>query len=243
MGLSLFDLNREFKSYTITDTDGKSLEVCVRSVDHASNMRLLQLMDERRAEITIEMNEEKARAGLRLRINEQDSATILNQVIQLERPTVENNADLAPGDEDKSPEIREAEALMRWEDKRRAELVELEREALVELLFLRQTTLLSQAKLVDSFTDVQLEMMIVDPQTFQPMLSSDHKALNYVGKLQPATRNALMEVRQAFLNDITEKNIRKLADDGHFLSSGESPRKLESGPPTTTENHSQSQAG
>ncbi len=243
MGLSLFDLNREFHAYTISDPDGKSLEVCVRAVDHASNMRLLQLMDERRAEITIEMTEPKVQSGLRQRINEQSEKSLIDGIIQLERPTADANTDLAPGDEELTPEIREAAALTRWETHRRAELIEVVKESLQDLLFLRQTNLMSQAKLVDAFTDIQLEMMIVDPKTFEPLLSSDKHAVNYVGKLMPVTRKALMDVRQRFLDDVTEKNIRKLADGGDFLSSGGSPKKLESGLPSTTESPSPSPAG
>ena len=243
MSLSLFDLNKEFKSYTITATDGQTMEVCVRAVDHASNMKLLQLMDEKRAEITIEMSEEKSRSGLRERIAEQSIQSLIDGVMQLERPTVEANADLAPGEDELTPAQQEAAALARWDTKRRQELAEITREALQDLLFLRQTTLMSQAKLVDAFTDIQLEQMIVDPKTFAPMLSSDRKAVNYVGKLMPATRKALMDVRQEFLDGLDEKSIRRLADDGHFLSSGESQPRLESGPPTTIESPSESPAG
>ena len=233
MGLSLFDLNREFRNYTVEDGSGQKFEVCLRAIDHASNMKLLYMMDEKRGEIDVQVQDPKIQKGLHLRVNELSIDSLQKQIIQIEKPTVISNIDLAPSDNDESlsQDEREKKALAEWETHRTAELAAMSKDDLREILFERQQTLFSQIRLVEAFTDYQLELMVVDPKTYEPLLSAyDTAAANYIGKLMPQTRKALIDLRQKFLDETSDKSIREGADDPNFLSSGDSAKKPESSP-------------
>lgn len=243
----LFDLFRDREEYELKDSDGKPfLTVIFQALDWQQNNRAARALDDARFRVRAEMEKNGIRDGWKNQVADTDKSQAINIVIAYEKPTAESVADLAPnGTSEENPEAEKKEetALEKWEKKRREELESMEVEEVHALLVERQENLYIQARALDNYMNEALAMMVIDPETGEPLLTADPddgSGRLFVASLMPEVRQQLMRIRQEFINQRSEKAVRKGAESKDFLSSGESPSPDTATPGETTATRSRS---
>jgi hypothetical protein len=81
-----------------------------------------------------------------------------------------------------------------------------------------------------AWVDSHLVSMVRTPDTYEPMLSLDPGASNYINRLSQPMRREFIRVWQEFIKESNEKSVRRMAEDPAFLSSGDSAKSSESSP-------------
>lgn len=250
---NLFDLFKEYETQTIKDDAGDEVSYAFRALDYTQHQSIIEQMDAARKEAKAKLDTQDTKDRLMEQIDEWKTDKIVDAIIDLERGTVEANADLAPGAEQPSEEERakaEKAAVEKWEAQRREELQKLIGPELPDgppdvllrkMLIERQIRALILVQTNARFLEDAVVKMVVDPETKEPMFSADPKDANHIGRLMPQTRDLIVEAWQKFINKTNEKRMRAAAKDPRFLQSGDSANKGVATPGETTETPSDSQ--
>ena len=259
----LFHLFKETESYDIIGPAKEKIPILFRNLDYGQNAILVREMDLLRSSIKHDLEADDLRAGLSDQAIRLTREKLMEAVLNLERPVVEEQVDLAPGADPDAVEAakKEKEAAERWEGARKIELDEMADKDLRSLIVDRQTRLLVNSRLLGEFMNYSLVHMVLDPETREPMFTADAfecpqcgkrsrdvsaatvlcceqpMALieNFIGRLAPQIRDQLVDFRREFTAPKDEQAIRKTAESNAFLPSGESPRKPGDSPGGTTE--------
>jgi hypothetical protein len=257
---SLFDLFKELETYTVTDERGHSTTLAFRTLDYLEQLDVMEGLAGARQEARKRYDSEDSRAVLADEVDALGLDAVRDQLIAIERPTAEANVDLAPEVEDAetATEIKDAKAveavkhakvLAKWEASRREDLGGMEESVLRKMLVERQVRTLIAIYVNTRFTEASLALMVVDPETQAPMLSTE-KFLpdgttpnpRHIGRLSPKTRGKLVDLWTEFTTKRNEKALRETADRASFLASGELPNGATAIPGATTETPATSQA-
>jgi len=243
----LFDLFRGRESYEIVGLDGEPTgdKVWLQALDWQQNQALLKDLESARFRVRSEMAGSGARESLVEQVSGLNLEMCIDMLLNLERPTATNVADLAPGgseEETKKAKEKEEAATKKWEEARKAELAEMELAEVREIVVRRQETLFVQARAIQDYINQTLCLMVIDPETGEPAFSADEfledghtPSPNYIGHLMPELRDQLLKFREQFLAKRSDKAVRKTAEDKSFLPSGESPSPDTGTPGETTE--------
>lgn len=245
---NLFDLFKEYEKQTIEDPEGgDSFEYAFRALDYHENQTLLEAIEKERNDAQKRVATDENRANIRLQIKEWTVERVIKEILGLERGAAESNVDLAPGVEEqikeaKSPseveQIRkdaEAAALKKWEAERETALKSTDETVLREMLIERQIRALITLQTNAKFLETAIIKMMVDADSKEPILSTDPKEPNFVGRLMPRTREIIVDQWQEFMAKSNEKRLRAAAKDPRFLASGSSPNEQAATPGATTE--------
>lgn len=244
MGTSLFEMFRNTETVEIVD-ESSSVKIAFRSLNFAESTEVVDLITKARVEASKEIDAPDYKQMLLTEVKTWTDRNIIDRLIETEKPGAVSVVDLAPKDgEPKDDEHRkklELEALAQWEAARRTqlgseELVELQR-LMVDRLVQIEISTRANAR----YTRECLIRMVMDPESNQPYLSADPAAGNYIDKLMPGARIALVGLWQAFVIKQGEKQLRQLVKSPGFLPSGALPKPPESSPGATTEIPSTSQ--
>ena len=219
---TLFDLHKRLRVYEIIDGED-TVRIGIRALDFTQNMKALEAVEAARKDARLRYDSEDRKALLQEATTQLSKIQVVDQIIGIERMNADNYSDLAPMDDNLTPEEKEKKAIERWETERRAALESAEVDILRAMLVERQTRSLIQIAAAQRFIEESLVRMVVDPETLEPMLSLNESSGNYIGALMPETREKLLGIRNEFLSGTSEKDIRKASEDTGFLPSGESP--------------------
>jgi len=266
----IFDLFKEIREFTVVGPDGSpAFTVWMRSLDYGQNTALQREMDDVRTRVNASLEGQGVKANLSDQTARLTREQVTQNIIDLERPLVQEQSDLAPGaDPEKITAHEEAvakekEAIAKWEETRRAELAELADKDVRELAIERQARLLANSRVINEFLDLSLVHMITQkivcdckdcvdkdgkpktrplhPVTYEEMFSDDPDDENWFGRLSQQVRDQLVSFRVQFLLKKDEKSIRAVAESGSFLPSGKSPEPPADSPGETIETPSDSQ--
>ncbi len=246
----LFNLFRDTRDYTITDSNGVKFEVRYHALKIKQRKRLAKILDEARTSARAEL--ELQREGYMKQLAVHDSTRLIDSIIQIERVVVQSNADLAPNSEiteseraaalEANPkrsreeviaevkEQREKVALAKWEESRRGAVAELNDEDLRKMLCDRLIEQLISASAMDKFLEVSVCEMVLDPKTNEPLVSLDETADNHIDEMMPETKEALFKHWREFVERNAPRPLRETATDPDFLASGAPQSPAESSP-------------
>jgi hypothetical protein len=244
---NLFDLFKEYEKQTIEDPEGGDpFEYAFRALDYHENQTLLEAIEKERNDAQKRVATDENRKNIEMQIAEWTVERVIKEILGLERGAAESNADLAPGVEEKVKGLsaeeaekvrKEAEqaAMKKWEEERGADLKGTDEGVLRKMLVERQIRALITLQTNAKFLETAIIKMMVDVETKQPLLSTEPKDPNFVGRLMPRTREIIVDQWQEFMAKSNEKRLRAAAKDPRFLASGSSPRKQDDTPGATTE--------
>ena len=228
----IFSLFRDVEPFELKGPDGEVVVVLFQALDWDKNNALIRRMEKSQVRIKAEMSETGDRVLIAESAERMTVPDIISTILAMERPLADESSDLAPGAD---TEAKEQSAVQKWEATRKKELEELDPEELRALFIRRQESLFVQARAAQEFMNDSLCYMTLDPETKAPLFSMHPEHDNYIGDLMPETRQKLLEGRAVFLQKRGEKSVRKAAESGAFLSSGESPSPPADSPGETTE--------
>ena len=241
--IQLFDLFREYELVPIIDPRGRSITMAVQALNSEDNAAMQEALAETRNEAARYF--EKKRPEILDEVQKQKHEDIVKFVLALEEGTAMANVDLAPG-YDPNAENADAvvkESIEQWRIQRAKELEDPK--VAVATAVERHIGIAVRARSTHQTLDRILCLMVYgtrkDPLTGEIVptsrraLSMDPKEPNYIGKLMPQTREALLQARIGFLNKRTEQAVRQTTQDPAFLPSGESPKPSDDSPGATSE--------
>lgn len=229
--ISIFDLFKEVRTADLKDDAGRACQIGLKTLDYADNLKAIEAMDQARLDARRKFETLNLRALAVENLEGKSKDEFIEQILSLERPYAEDISDLAPGADD---EGKEKSAVERWREKRSKDLDGMDEEVLRAMLVDRQIRTAVEIEAAQKFIDETLVRMVVDPATLEPLFSNDPTAPNFLGRLASQTRAQLLEHRQKLYAMAGEKQIRKVAADPVFLSSGESPSGPDGSPGETT---------
>lgn len=233
---SLFTLHQRPKTYTISD-GASSVDVAIKPLTWAQTTDLTGARDRIHKVARERYDTEQRRADLRAQYTGRDPDGLINQLIDLERPTVASAADLSPnGNTDEG----RAAATEKWVERRREALRALAPDQLIDILIDREIRQLVVVHGNNDYADLCLVRMIIDPITQRPLLSDNTQSDSYVRDLQARTRMELVSVWMSYMKEINESAVRAEAEATPFASSGDLPKPSADSLGATTENSSTS---
>jgi hypothetical protein len=240
----IFEMFRTTEPFDVTDPDGNVATVLFRALNWDQNNALIRRMEQAEMRIKAEMSQTGDRALIEDAAERMTVPDVMRAVLAMERPLADESSDLAPGAD---TEKKEKSAVEKWEENRQKELDEMGHPDLRALFVRRQESLFIRAKAAQEFMNDSLCFMVLDPDTKKPMFSMEPKNYDgtpnkdFIGELMPEVRQQLLQGRADFLEKRGEKKVRKAAESGAFLSSGESPSPPADSPGETVETQPTSQ--
>jgi hypothetical protein len=234
--VDIFSMFRQYRDFSITDNDGNTFGFVMKTMSFKETQAMLDGIQQAQLEARKKYDTEEMRGEYRHQTKGVKRERIIEDIISAEKPVVQSVADLAPtvtDDERKRVEQEEA-AVNKWEAERREELGPLDDDALVNILIDRRIADMISMGGNLAFMDQNIAAMVLDPDTRQPILSANKLHDNFIGHLTPQMRRELMTIWQNFVKEGNEKGIRKAAEDGSFLSSGDSEKSSENSPGETS---------
>lgn len=230
---TLFTLHREIDQHEVSQKiempDGsvvtETVKFAIQAPSHGASEYLRNFLTKARAEEATHVDQDQAREEVLLRAQALPTEGLIRLLLILETPLALDNADLIPRDEKLSPEEQDKRAMEAYGEKRRPELEATSREDLVTLYVNTQTRVAIGAKAMQKYLDEQLCVIIVDPETRKPLLSNNPQAENWIGNLAEEVIAVIRQKREEFFTKLTDRDIRREAEDPDFLSSGRSRRR------------------
>lgn len=254
---TLFDLHRSLRIVRIAAADGRRLaddevyegEVItlgLKSPTQAIQARLMEFLAQARDDAEAEAKKTGMLGNLKLNAAQWTTDQMIQLILTLEIGAVQEEADLAPNadgadltDEQKAElkdvpqeeqrEREQAAATKRRQERRKAELQEMDLSKLTELLAELQLRLAILSQATTKFLMAQLCAIIVQPEpphtqmfTYDEHDINGHRNPNYIGDLQPETMELLGTIRSEFFADLSEQKIRAQATNAGFMKAGRS---------------------
>jgi hypothetical protein len=230
----LHSINRKAREFTIGHGD-EAVRVKFRTLGYRENLDLLEYMEVERRIAREKFDTPEYRRTLTDAFAESTKAQIIDWLIQTEQPVVEGVTDLAPNATDK-PETeeerakREADAVVRWRENSKEAYQALELDDLKLRLTERRVRSFIAGQATMAFVERSLVHMVIDPETRRPLLSLEKESEDYIGDLEPDTRQTLIDKWNEFQKGLTEKDLRAAAESSDFLRSGDSEKPSDDSP-------------
>lgn len=233
--VNIYDLYKKEKVIKIVDNEGRYTEILVRKLTQADREEAINVFNHKLREERERFNIDNAKNNIKLSISIFNKEQLIYGIIEIERAARNAVMDILPvEDEEKlTKEERKKKQkveLKKWDGERRKQLNLETDDSLANMLSELRVSALTTISASQSYDYSCISSMCYEPETKEKIF----KSYTDIGRVlnKKIIEQLIKEIDQFRIVE-TDKDIRNLVDDDHFLSTGESEKSSTVSPTAT----------